>query len=258
MSPRRWIVFSTVAALLTTAAASAPRLLRRFDSFNVDHVEIRGTRYLQPYDALMQSGISKTSNIFDDFEPWRKRLLQHPLVLHATIERQLPGTVRVAITETEPVALARTPELTPVDARARALPIDATRTDLDIPLLSLPSQPNAKGIFADAATTQVVAVLATLRERDARLFSWVSEAGPSPDHGVQLALRTPLGAEAFVSANVRTLRLQELELTLADLAARGELGRLKRIDARFHDQIVVALNPGPVLPFLRSDSNTNR
>ena len=242
MSPRRWIVFSTAAALLTTAAASAPNLLRRFDSFNVDHVEIRGTHYLTPYDALMQSGISKTSNIFDDFEPWRKRLLQHPLVLDATIERQLPGTVRVDITETEPVALARTPELMPVDARARALPIDVTRSNLDIPLLSTQSHPNAKGVFADAPTARVITVLAALKARDARLFSWVSEAGTLPDHGVQLALRTPLGAEAFVSSDAGTLRLQELELTLADLAARGELGRLKRIDARFHDQIVVQLN----------------
>src|SRR5918996_4954419 len=122
MSPRRWLVFSTVAALLTTAAATAPELLRRFDSFRVDRVEIRGTRYLAPYDALVQSGITRKSNVFDDFEPWRQRLLKHALIIDASIERQLPGTVRVEITETEPLALARTPELKAVDARARALP----------------------------------------------------------------------------------------------------------------------------------------
>ena len=137
MSPRRWIVFSTVAALLTTAAATAPEVLRRFDSFRVHRVEIRGTRYLAPYDALMQSGISKKSNVFDDFEPWRQRLLQHPMIVDATIQRQLPGTVRVEITETEPLALARTPELTAVDARARALPLDPAIAKLDVPLLSV-------------------------------------------------------------------------------------------------------------------------
>jgi cell division protein FtsQ len=263
MSARRWIVFSTVAALLTSAAATAPELLRRLDSFGVERVEIRGTRYMAPYDALLQSGITKRSNVFDDFEPWRNRLLKHPMILDATIDRHLPGTVRVDITETEPVALARTPELRPVDARARALPIDPTTADLDVPLLSVESHPNAGGLFADAATGQVIAVLATLKQQDARLYSWVSEAGPLRDHGVRLELRTPLGAEALVASNTRALRLHELQLTLGDLAARGELSKLKRIDARFHDQIVVALtnatrsepaSTSPVQPAERASS----
>jgi cell division septal protein FtsQ len=241
MNTRRWIVIGAVAVLLTSSAATAPELLRRFDSFHIERVEIRGTRYMTPYDALVQSGITKKSSVFDDFEPWRARLLQHPMILDATIDRQLPGTVRIEILETEPVALARTPELRLVDARARALPIDPTSADLDVPLVSVRSHPNAKGLFADAATTQVITVLATLKQQDARLYSWVSEASPLRDHGVRLELRTPLGAEARVALNARTLRLHELQLALADLAARGELPRLQRIDARFHDQIVVAL-----------------
>jgi hypothetical protein len=241
---RKWIVLAGSAVIITSAAAAAPGVLRRFDSFAVNRVEILGTRYLAPFDAFVQSGITKKSNVFDDFEGWRARLLAHPMVLDASIERHLPGTLRVSIAEAEPIALARTPELRPVDARAQALPIDPVTADLDLPLLSMESQPNARGVFSDAATRQVIGVLATLHRNDARLFSWISEAGPLRDHGVRLELRHPLGAEAWIPEDPRALRLAELHIALADVAARGELSKLKRIDARFHDQIVVVLTSG--------------
>src|SRR5687768_1039956 len=106
---RRWLIVAVAAIALTGMAAGTPTVLRRFDSFTVANVEIRGTRYLPAYDALMQSGITKQSSVFDAFEPWRQKLLQHPMIIDARIERHLPGTIRVSITETEPVALARTP-----------------------------------------------------------------------------------------------------------------------------------------------------
>lgn len=239
----RWIVMGMIGLVLTGSAASAPSVLRRWDAFSVQRVEVRGTRYLAAYDALVQSGITRSSNVFDDFEPWRTKLLAHPMVLAAEIERHLPNTIRVTITETEPVALARTPELMPVDGRARALPIDPSNVDLDVPLLTMQSQPNAAGVFADRGTRHAINVLAALQRRDSRLFSWVSEAGAMTD-GVRLKLRSPIGAEALVPASASALRLHELQVALADLAARGELSRLERIDARFHDQIVVSLTNG--------------
>lgn len=238
---RRWIALALAAVVLTSAAAHAPTVLRRFDAFAVQHVEIRGTHYLAAYDALVQSGITRRSSVFDDFAPWRARLRKHPTIINAQIERRLPNTIRIRIIETEPTALVRTPDLTAVDARGKALPIDATTVDIDVPILTTNSHPNANGEFADAATRQVINVLAALQRRDSRLFSWVSEAGPARDQGVRLGLRTPAGAEALVSANPRALRLNELQVALADLAVRGELSKLKRIDARFHDQIVVEL-----------------
>lgn len=238
---RRWIAMGAIAVILTGSAAGAPSVLRRWDAFAVERVEVRGTRYLAPQEALTQTGITKQSNVFDDFRGWRDRLLKHPLVLDAEIERHLPNTIRVAITETEPVAFARTPDLTAVDARARALPIDPLAVDLDVPLLAMESRPSAGGVFTDAATRNVIAVLARLQHADARLFSWVSEADALTD-GVRLSLRSPAGAQALVPADARALRLRQVQIALADLAARGELSRLERIDARFNDQIVVAIN----------------
>ena len=217
-------------------------MLRRMDSFKVQRVEISGTRYLAPYDALVQSGITRTSNVFDEFDAWRSRLTRHPMVLAAEIERELPNTIKVEITETEPIAYARTPDLQPVDARARALPIDPAAIELDLPVLAFRSNEDAERYFKDAETQRAVAILDALRSRDPRLYGWISEVAPAPNSGMLLRLRQPAGAQALLPADARALRLRELEVALADLGARGELDRLERIDARFRDQIVVTLN----------------
>src|SRR5688572_17041671 len=163
------------------------------DSFKVEHVEIRGTKYLGAYDALMQSGITRTSNVFDAFEPWRASLLKHPMVLNVEIERELPNTIKVMITETEPVALARTPDLQPVDARGRALPIDPAAIDLDLPVLANESRADGAGYFKDARTRDAIAVLNMMRLQDQRLYSWISEAAPISARGLLLSLRQPAG-----------------------------------------------------------------
>jgi hypothetical protein len=238
----RWLLLACGAGAVLSVAAFAPTMLRRMDSFRVERVEIRGTRYLAPYEALVQSGITRKSNVFDEFEPWRARLLRHPMVVAADVERELPNTIKVSITEAEPIALARTPALTPVDARARALPIDPSTVDLDLPLLARSARPDANGFFKDRATRDVIAVLNVLRHKDARLYSWISDAAVIGNEGLLLNLREPLGAQALVPADPRALRLRELEVTLSDLSARGELSQMKRIDARFRDQIVVSLD----------------
>ena len=238
----RWLLLGGGACAVLSVAASAPTMLRRMDAFRVQRVEIRGTRYLAPYEALVQSGITRKSNVFDAFEPWRASLLKHPMVLNAEIERELPNTIKVVITEAEPVALVRTPDLQPVDARARALPIDPATMDLDLPVLANETRADAAGYFKDVRTRDAIAVLNMMRKQDQRLYSWISEVAPISARGLLFSLRQPAGAQVLVNTDPRALRLRELEVALADLSARGELSQLKRIDARFRDQIVVTLD----------------
>lgn len=239
----RWLLLAGAACAVTSLAAGAPTVLRHMDSFRVQRVEIRGTKYLPAYEALVQTGIKPTSNVFDQFEPWRAKLLRHPMVLAADIERELPNTIKVDITEAEPLALAKLPELRPLDARNRALPIDPSTIDLDLPVLARPPKVDARGHVRDANTRAALAVLDALRQRDARLYSWISEVSPVMNDGLLLRLREPAGAQALVASDPRALRLRELEVTLSDLDARGELSRLKLIDTRFRDQVVVSLKP---------------
>src|SRR5690606_23949297 len=108
----------------------------------------------------------------------------------ASVHRRMPNTVIIRITETTPVAFARTPELRPVDARGRVLPADPTFTDMDLPVIDALARVDAAGAVLDSATIRTAAVLGRLQDLEPALAPWVSHATPMDD-GVRLVLRGP-------------------------------------------------------------------
>src|SRR5690606_33133055 len=117
----------------------------RMDAFRVRQVEVVGTRYLAPHEALERSGIGLESNVFDDPAPWISGLRAHPLVAAVEVGRELPGTIVLTITEVEPMALARAPALVPVSGDGLVLPIDMRAVDVDLPVLTVESDVSADG-----------------------------------------------------------------------------------------------------------------
>ncbi len=239
----RWLVVLGAALVATGASAAAPRLLRNVNGFRVERVVVEGTRYLPPREVVRASGITAASNLFDDPAPWRRALLRDPAVLDVRIERRLPSTLVVDVEEAEPVALARTPDLRPVDARGVVLPLRDGGVDVDLPVLATACNVGKDGRLRDASALAVLRTLARIRVLDPALAALVSEASPA-EGGVRLDLRDPLGGGVLVEDEPTARTLRELGLTLADLARRGEMDRVRRIDARFQEQIVVLFNHG--------------
>lgn len=246
---RRWLLVLLVTVLATGLAAAAPNALRRMRSFHVQQVEVTGARYLSPQEAVAATGISPTSSVFDDFTTWRAALLRHPLVLDVEVTRRLPFTVVLHVTETRPVAFAAFPELRPVDARGRLLDIDPTRVPLDLPLLAAAPGKPAGSTLTNAAALRALATLGRVAELEPALFALASEVAPLRT-GVKLTLREPPGALLLLPDSPDAAQLHLARLALADVGGgrpdttgTGELSRLRRIDARFGEQIVVALTP---------------
>lgn len=265
------------AAILVTTAVFAPLLLRQIDAFSVQRVEVSGLRYLDANGIVAAAGIGTDSNVFDDAWAWRDALLRHPGVRDVSVTRELPGTLHLHVTESAPVAFARTPELRAVDERGFVLPVDPAADGLDLPVISDGTRVSAAGRAADEPTQRVAAFLGLVQRLEPGLLGWISEVGAYGD-AVRLVLRNAADAEVLLPARPDAERLRELHLTLADLAApryaadaaggatdagagfvgdgdhratvdgallaEPELARVMKIDGRFHDQIVVALYPG--------------
>lgn len=248
VAARRWLLLLVLTALGTVGAVAAPHGLRRMTSFHVQVVEVAGAQYLSAQEAVAASGISPTSSVFDDFEPWRVALLRHPLVLDVRIERRLPATIVLNVIESQPLAFARVPDLRPVDARGRLLTTDPARVPLDLPVLVQSSRTRADVQLTDSASLRTLRTLAQVSAYEPSLLALASEAEALPD-GVRLVLREPAGAELILPLELDAERLHLLRLTLADVGSARpdttlvELPRLRRIDARYHEQFVVALQP---------------
>lgn len=240
MSPgaRRILAVTTGLALVTAAAAAAPGQLRRIPAFAVTRVAVIDARHLAPRDVIAASGIGSGASVFDDPAPWIENLAKHPLIAAVQVERQLPGTLVFRITENEPVAMASVPELRPVDARGRILPIREGAM-LDLPVV-LTSGGTRAGRIDDSSAVAVVGTLARIQRLEPALADRISEVQPEAGGALRARLRDPLGAELLIPARPTGPELHELRLVLADLLARDEAGGVARLDARFAGQIVVS------------------
>lgn len=156
-----------VAALLVAVPAAAYggfRLLRSLSFFEVRRIELVGGQYLHAADMARAMAVPRHTSIFDPTAAFLRRAAAVDGVLHAEVSRRLPGTLRVTITEAEPVALVeKGRRLLLVDGAGHPLPFDPTLPASDLPIAE-----------ADSA---VAGLLARARELGPQVFGRIERAG---------------------------------------------------------------------------------
>ena len=222
--PVRWWRAAAVIAgvlLLVTIPWWAPPILARMAFFRVRQVQIEGARYLSPDEVVARLAIDTTMSVWDDLGPPAARVAAHPQVLEASIERRLPGTLVIHVTENLPVALVpQASGFRAIDAAGRTLPIDPSRTAIDLPIVQR----------ADSA---LLPLLAAIREAEPRVFDRVSEARRVGASEV-LFLLTSYRVRAML--DVSPARLADIFPVEEDLARRN--ARIAELDLRYRDQVI--------------------
>ena len=231
-SPRRarWkLALAAVAVVLVAASPLwGPLLLRRLAFFRVRRVEIVGAHYIPPGDILGRLGVDTLASVWDPTSPLERRVAAHPEVERATVQRRLPGTLVVHVTERTPVALVPTPRgLVAYDARGVALPIDLARTPVDAPVTVV-------------VEPTVFRLLADLRRRDPALYERVSEIrrGSSGGAGDDLVFQFA-DLPVRVMKDVTVERLADIDPVESDLARRQL--KVAELDLRYRDQVIARL-----------------
>jgi cell division protein FtsQ len=220
----RYLAGIIVAAALVTAPRWGRAAMHRMTYFHVRKLEIRGVRYLQPDDVVARLRVDTVRSIVDDVTPLEARLRSHPQVADVNITRRFPGTLIVTIKENMPVALVpRGDGLQPYDSAGRALPIDPSRANLDLPVLTVPDR-------------DALRLVGELRAADPRMFGLISEIAPE-GHDLVFTLNSSLRVRA--SAGVAPQRFRDIFPVESDLARRNE--RAAELDIRYRDQVVARL-----------------
>ena len=214
-----WLVgAAAVAVVLWTML---PLALRHLDFFQVRRVEIVGLQYLDAARVLGAAKIPPRASIFDDHAPIAARLQALPGVRRAEVGHRAPGTLRIELTEAEPVALTpKGDRLAMVNARAEVLPFDPLGSSPDLPVLI-------------GGGALVAGALARVKEFDPALFARIDAAWRvGPDVVFEVGGRWFWFDSGLTAEDIRAVTAVEQAL-----ARQGRAYR--ELDGRFDGQVVV-------------------
>lgn len=238
---RRQLTLVGAAALAGAAAPLwAPAILRNFDAFRVEGVEIVGARFVAPEDVRDLVALEPDVSVWDDPRTWEERVERHPLVDECSIGRDGINQLLIRVTEVEPVALVATPVLVPVDAAGRLLPIDPARHALDLPILDGEPTP-ADAPLTDPKSLRALLAIDRLRASHPQLTDLISEIRPAD--GRTLELRMIPGSRVgriLLLADEPVLGLDRVESALSRLGDH----QVSTADARFRGQVILKPKEG--------------
>jgi cell division protein FtsQ len=220
----RWVAAAAVATAVLASPWWGPRALRHLSFFRVRHVEIVGATYVPAGDIVGHLGVDTTSSIWDDLDPLANRVRRLPEIREVELSRKLPGTLVVRIHEKQPVALVAAPGgFRAYDATGALLPIDPSRSQVDLPLLA-------------TRDTALLRLLANVRADVPALYARISEVRRVSGDELLIHLTSvPVRAPADVTVG----RLAETIPVEDDLARRH--ARVAELDLRYRDQVVARL-----------------
>ena len=223
-----WLRNGGLAATLIVGGVWAWRHTQSDPSFAVRTIEIDGAVHT-PRAALAKATQRYTGlNLFQiDIARVQRDLGGLGWVRRIDIEKKLPDTLRIKITERRPVALVRAHErLMYVDVEGTAFAeLSPSVGDDDLPLIA-----GAEG----AELARSVAFLTALRKSDRELYARVSEVWPIPPHGFALYDRE-LGAVVYANADDVSAKYRNLRAVLG-----AELNpKIEYADLRFADRLIV-------------------
>lgn len=215
-----------------------PARLSDMQTFRVSEVRVSGARFLSEDSVRARLGLTPEASIFDDPKPWVERLSAHPLVRRAEVRRRFPNGLRVTLEERQPVALAATPTLEPVDAEGHRLPIDPTRYPLDLPIVTASSVPPGGSTLFGEDVRSLVAEIARLGVSDAEFVQRISTLRHD-GRGAFVARLTGPDIDFLMPPGVSASRIRAGEAALQDAMSRSPGETPLSVDLRFADQVVV-------------------
>jgi cell division protein FtsQ len=222
-TPRRPRWGRRIAAVALLAAIASPfwarPLLSSMEFFRVRRVEVRDARFTPPEEVRRRLKIDTTFSIWNDLDPLEARVDSHPQVSGVRISRRFPSTLVVTVEERQPVALVQGKNgLQAYDAEGRGLPLDPSRTPVDVPLMA-------------RADTSLLRFLGQLQVVQRDLFARVNEIRRNGRDELVLDL---VNVSVRVRPDISVERLAQVNSVETALAGRHP----RELDFRFRDQVI--------------------
>jgi cell division protein FtsQ len=222
---RRWLVAAAIVALLAAVVGAAWSPLA-----DVDTVSVSGADRLDPAELRSASGIATGDHLaLVDLAAARDRLRALPMVAAASVQRQWPDTVRIAVVEEVPRLRVRAGDsVRTVSTTGRFLPDDLDGVD-DLPELEVT---DASLLSADSLPDALRPALVVFDRVPGSLRDALSVARIDSDGALSFALpddaTIAFGPVEDVPAKLVAIQsfLEQVDLTCLDVLDVREPGRV--------------------------------
>ena len=209
----RLLSVATVFAGAVAAAHLIERHVRTSDSFATSAVEIEGLSRLDRTEIMRWTGLELGQNVFQvSASEAERRLLGHPWIRSASVERRLPGTYRIRVRENRPAALLSLGELYLVSDDAKVFKKRTEADPVDLPVITGIDRDRFTGDreYRTAVLEQAISLLHDYSEVGLRRREPIAEMHVQDDGGFciytgQDAVHVALGPPPFRS-KLRRLR----------------------------------------------------
>ena len=218
-----WRPLATIVTVIVVGSVPwwAPRALAALSFFRLRRVEVLGARFVAPGELVRLLGVDTSTSVWTDTRELERRVASHPQVRSVEIDRVMPGSLVLRVTEHIPVAFIPSSQgMRAVDARGRVLPIDPSRVRVDLPIVP-------------RADTMLLRVLDEIRIRAPALYERISELRRSGRDEIVLRLTS---VRVLATTSLTAARLAEILPVERDLARRS--ARVTELDLRYRDQVI--------------------
>jgi cell division protein FtsQ len=213
------------------------------DALTITRITVSGNARLSRGEVLaLLNGAVGQSMVTADLDDWQTRLLSSPWVADAALRRVLPGTLSVAISEREPIGIARINDrLYLIDDRGMVIDeFGPNYAEFDLPIVDgLAADPKNGSLVDDTRAALAVRVLGEVRAH-AVLAGRVSEIDVTNGRDAAVILK---GDTALL--RVGTERFAERLQSYVDLAPalRERVPDIDYVDLRFDERVYVKPQP---------------
>jgi cell division septal protein FtsQ len=233
--------------LLSIGFVAGYLYLSKSDYFAVRHLDIRGLSRISREDLLSASGLDKSvNNLTFDTQAAARSLMSLPWVEKASISKDLPSRINIAVTEYRPKALVALDHLWYMDARGRPFKKLDPGENPDLPIISgfALDELAAGGPLALEALEQVFQLMEILSQRtdDFRLEN-ISEFHCDLDSGLTVFTRSG-GLEIKVGTGSYAEKFRRLGRVVSYLKQQGQMEGLAWATLESPPRVTVRYGPG--------------
>jgi cell division protein FtsQ len=235
-------VAATLMMALSALFMAGYAAVTRADYFRADAIKVKGLSRLAKDTVLAQAGIRKGDNLLAlNLSLTRKRLLAHPWIATAYVAREIPGTIRIEITEHQALAVLDLGRKFLIDTHGRIFKEHNPDDPQDLPLVTGMAYWDIS--LGDDALTPVMAavveVLRISRAPDSTIaYTQIRHLHVDPELGVSLKVWEDQRLIKLGFANFEN-KFHRIGKLLPYLKHSPQWSGFESIDANNPDRIVV-------------------